>query len=327
MRAMINRRYGDPSSVLHLADLPRPAPGPEEVLVEVHAAAVDPGVWILVTARPPAMRLMGFGLRRPKHPIRGRDLAGVVVGTGPGVTAFAPGDEVYGTSDSGSFAEYAVAPVRTLARKPARLSFAAAAAVPVSGQTAWDALRAASPSAGQRVMVIGAGGGIGAFAVQIAVAQGLAVTAVCGPGKAALMGALGADRVIDYTREEIDRDGPVHDIILDTAGCRPFPLLRRALTPAGTVLLAGGGHDAPGFLGGFTRQLRGPLVSAFARQRFRPIAARERAETLTELTRLIDSGAVTPVIDRTFPLESAADALAHLAKGHPTGKIVIGVRE
>lgn len=322
MKAVINRRYGDPS-VLTLAEIPRPVPGKGEVLVKVHAAAVDPGVWILVTARPPAMRLMGFGLLRPKHPVRGRDLAGVVVSPG---ASFAAGDEVYGTCDRGSFAEYAVAPEKLLARKPARLSFAEAAAVPVSGQTALEALRAAGPGAGRRIMITGAGGGIGAFAVQLAIARGFAVTAVCGPGKAALAESLGADRVIDYTRDEVDRDGPVHDVILDTAGCRPFPLLRRALTPTGTVLLAGGGHDAPGFLGGFTRQLRAPLTTAFARQRFRPVAAHERAGNLVELSGLIGSGAVTPVIDSTFPLADAAAAVSRLAEGHPTGKIVIAVR-
>ncbi|GAB7042154.1 NAD(P)-dependent alcohol dehydrogenase [Catenuloplanes niger JCM 9533] len=322
MKAMINRRYGDPSTVLHLADLPRPSPGRGEVLIEVRAAAVDPGVWILITGRPPAARL-AFGLRRPRQPVRGRDLAGVVVATGPGVTGFTAGDEVYGTSDRGSFAEFAVAPVTRLAHKPTRLSFTEAAAIPVSGQTALDAIRAAGPLTGRRIMIIGAGGGIGAFAVQLAVAGGAHVTAVCGPGKAPLMDSLGADRVIDYTRAEIDRDGPVHDVILDTAGCRPFPLLRRALTPAGTVLLAGGGHDAPGFLGGFTRQLRAPLAGLFSRRRLRPIAGHERAAGLEEINRLVEAGHLTPVIDRTFPLSDTVAAIAHLAAGHPTGKIVI----
>ncbi|MDP9795803.1 NADPH:quinone reductase-like Zn-dependent oxidoreductase [Catenuloplanes nepalensis] len=326
MKAMINREYGDPSAVLELADLPRPSPGRDEVLIEVRAAAVDPGVWILITGRPPAARL-AFGVRRPRQPVRGRDLAGVVVETGPGVTGFAVGDEVHGTCDRGSFAEFTVAPVKWLAHKPARLSFAEAAAIPVSGQTALDAIRAAGPLTGRRIMIIGAGGGIGAFAVQLAVAEGAHVTAVCGPGKAPLMARLGADRVIDYTRAEIDSDGPVHDVILDTAGCRPFPLLRRALTPTGTVLLAGGGHDAPGFLGGFTRLLGAPLAGLFGRQRLRPVAGRERAASLVELGRRVDAGRLTPVIDRTFPLSGAASAVAHLAEGHPTGKIVITMGE
>ncbi|GAB7052069.1 NAD(P)-dependent alcohol dehydrogenase [Catenuloplanes indicus JCM 9534] len=321
---MINRRYGDPSAVLQPADLPRPTPGRGEVLVEVHAAAVDPGVWILITGRPPAARL-AFGVRRPRQPVRGRDLAGVVVAAGPGVTAFTAGDEVYGTSGRGSFAEFTVAPVRRLARKPARLSFTEAAAIPVSGQTALDAIRAAGPLTGRRIMIIGAGGGIGAFAVQLAVAAGAHVTAVCGPGKAPLMESLGADRVIDYTRAEIDSHGPVHDVILDTAGCRPFPLLRRALTPTGTVLLAGGGHDAPGFLGGFTRQLRAPLAGLFGRRRLRPVAGHERAAGLEEINRLVEAGRLTPVIDRTFPLTEAAAAVGYLARGHPTGKIVVTV--
>lgn len=322
MKAMINRRYGDPSAVLHLADLPRPSPGRGEVLVEVRAAAVDPGVWILTTGRPPAARL-AFGVRRPRQPVRGRDLAGVVVATGPGATGFAPGDEVYGTTGRGSFAEFTVAPVRWLAHKPARLSFTEAAALPVSGQTALDAIRAAGPLTGRRIMIIGAGGGIGAFAVQLAIASGAHVTAVCGPGKAALMESLGADRVIDYTRAEIDRDGPVHDVILDTAGCRPFAVLRRALTPAGTILLAGGGHDAPGLLGGFTRQLRAPLAGLLGRGRLRPVAGRERTAGLEELNRRIEAGQLTPIIDGTFPLAEGAAAVAYLAQGHPTGKIVI----
>ncbi|MEV0151428.1 MULTISPECIES: NAD(P)-dependent alcohol dehydrogenase [unclassified Nonomuraea] len=325
MKAIVQDVYG-PAGVLRLGEIDPPRIGDDEVLVRVRAAGVDPGVWVLMTGRPAAVRLMGFGLRRPKVPVRGRDLAGVVESVGARVTRFRPGDEVYGACRSGSFAEYAAAPERLLAPKPAGLSFEEAAVVPVSGTTALQAIRdAARVRAGQRVMVVGAGGGVGTFAVQMARALGATVVGVCGPGKAGLVRSLGADDVIDYTRDEVDRDGPRHDVILDTAGCRPLPLLRRALTPRGTLVLVGGGHDAPGLLGGYTRQLRAPFVSMLTRQRVRGVTAREGAGSLAELTRLIDSGAVRPVIDRAYPLAEAPEAIRYLAEGHSTGKVVVTV--
>ncbi|MFD0733171.1 NAD(P)-dependent alcohol dehydrogenase, partial [Planotetraspora mira] len=170
-------------------------------------------------------------------------------------------------------------------------------------------------------------GGIGSYAVQIAKASGARVTGVCGTGKVELVRSLGADEVIDYTRDEVDRDGPCHDVIIDTAGCRPLSLLRRALTPRGTLVLAGGGHDAGGLLGGYTRQMRAPFVSMFTGQHLRGLASKERAQELEELGRLIDAGAVTPVIDRTYPLAEAPDAIRYLAEGHPAGKIVITLND
>ncbi|MBN6051473.1 NAD(P)-dependent alcohol dehydrogenase [Nonomuraea sp. RK-328] len=326
MKAIVQDVYG-PAGVLRLQEIDPPGIGDDEVLVRVRAAGVDPGVWVLMTGRPPIVRLIGFGLRRPKSRVRGRDLAGTVEAVGSRVTRFRPGDEVHGTCDGGSYAEYAAAPERLLARKPAGLSFEEAAAVPVSGTTALQAVRdAGQVRPGQRVMVIGAGGGIGTFAVQIAKARGASVVAVCGPDKVGLVRSLGADEVIDYTRDEVDRDGPRHDVIIDVAGCRPIPLLRRALTPRGTLVLAGGGHDAPGLLGGYSRALlRRPLAQLTTKQRLRGHTAREGAEELAELGGLIESGAVRPVIGRAYPLVEAPAAIEHLAQGHPTGKIVITV--
>lgn len=325
MKAIVQDQYG-PTDILRLRDIDPPTPGPDEVLVAVRAAGVDPGVWHLMTGRPYLVRAMGFGLRRPKVAVRGRDLAGVVERVGAAVTGFQPGDEVYGTSDTGSFAEYATVPVRRLAAKPARLSFEQAAITPISGVTALQALRdCGHVEAGQRVMVIGAAGGVGSFAVQLAKSFGATVTAVCGAGKADLVRGLGADEVIDYTREPIDRDGPRHDLIIDTAGNRPLRLLRRALTPHGTLALVGGEHGGGPLLAGFDRQLRAPLASAFVSQRLRAVMASENAEDLHTLTHLIDTGAVTPHLDRTYPLAQAADAITYLAEGHAAGKVALTI--
>ncbi|MET8139303.1 NAD(P)-dependent alcohol dehydrogenase [Sphaerisporangium sp. NPDC005288] len=324
MKAITQDVYGS-ADVLELRDIDRPSPAGDEVLVQVRAAGVDPGVWVCMTGRPYAARA-AFGLRAPKVGVRGLAVAGVVTAAGSGVTRFRPGQEVFGTCRSGSFAEYATASCGRLAAKPPGMSFEQAAAVPISGMTALQGVRdAAAVRPGQRVMVIGAAGGIGSFAVQIAKAFGARVTGVCGASKADLVRSLGADDVIDYTREEVDRDGPRYDAIIDTAGCRPLSLLCRALTARGTLVLAGGGHDAGGLLGGYTRQLRAPLASVFTRRRLRGLISKERAEDLAELARLIESGAVTPVIDRTYPLPGAPDAIRYLAQGHPAGKVVVTV--
>ncbi|MFC4534449.1 NAD(P)-dependent alcohol dehydrogenase [Sphaerisporangium dianthi] len=324
MKAITQKVYGS-ADVLELRDIDRPPMGDDEVLVQVRAAGVDPGVWVCMTGRPYAARA-AFGLRAPRVAVRGLALAGVVTAAGSGVTRFRPGDEVFGTCRTGSFAEYATARWTRLAAKPPGMSFEQAASVPISGVTALQGVRdAAAVRPGQRVMVIGAAGGIGSFAVQIAKASGARVTGVCGPSKADLVRSLGADDVIDYTREEVDRDGPRYDAIIDTAGCRPLSLLCRALTARGTLVLAGGGHDAGGLLGGYTRQLRAPLMSMFTARRLRGLVCKERAEDLEELARLIESGALTPVVGRTYPLHDAADAIRHLAQGHPAGKIILTV--
>ncbi|MDT3439373.1 MULTISPECIES: NAD(P)-dependent alcohol dehydrogenase [unclassified Pseudofrankia] len=325
MKAIAQDGYGPPD-VLMPREVDRPTIGDAEVLVQVRAAGVDPGVWIFMAGRPYAVRLAA-GLRRPKVSVRGRAFAGVVAATGDGVTGFQPGDEVYGTTPRGTYAEYTAARADRMARKPANVTFDQAAAVPISAQTALQTVRdRCAVQAGQRVMVIGATGGVGSYAVQLAKAYGAAVTAVCGPGRAELARSIGADDVIDHTREEIDRDGPVYDVVIDTAGDRPLSLLRRALTPHGTLAIVGGSYRQGRLLGGVSRQmLRAPLLSMFVGQRLRNVTATERATDLTELTRLIESGAVTPVVDRVYPLAEASDALRHLTDGHPAGKLVVTV--
>ena len=326
MKAVVQDVYG-PSGVLGLREIDRPAIGEDEVLVRVCAAGVDPGVWHLMTGEPYLVRAMGFGLRKSKVAVRGRDVAGVVEAAGAGVTRFGPGDQVYGTCESGSFAEYAAAPQRRLAAKPANLSFEQAAVVPISGVTGLQAVRGSGRvRPGQQVMVIGAAGGVGSFAVQIAKASGARVTGVCSTAKAGLVRSLGADDVIDYTRDEIDCHGARYDVVIDTAGNRPLSLLRRAITPRGTLVLVGGEHGGGRALGGFDRQLlRAPLVSMLGGQRLRGLTAKEGAGDLEVLTGLIESGAVTPVIDRTYALADAPDAIRYLAEGHAAGKVVVTV--
>ncbi|WP_256863141.1 NAD(P)-dependent alcohol dehydrogenase [Microbispora sp. GKU 823] len=251
-------------------------------------------------------------------------MAGVVAAVGARVTRFQPGQEVYGTCESGSYAEYASARQSRLAPKPAGLTFEQAAAIPVSGMTALQAVRdVAQVRPGQRALVIGASGGVGSFAVQIAKAYGASVTGVCSAARAGLVRSLGADDVVDYAREEIDRDGARYDVVVDTAGNRPLSLLRRALTPRGTLVIVGGGHTAYRFTGGMGRTFRAPLLSMFVGQRLRPVVSRERAEHLEELARFVESGAVTPVIDRAYPLSEAPDAIRRLIEGHPAGKVVV----
>ncbi|MEV6814766.1 NAD(P)-dependent alcohol dehydrogenase [Micromonospora sp. NPDC051296] len=325
MKAIVQDNYG-PAAALDLRDIDRPAIGDDEVLVQVRAAGVDPGVWIFMTGRPYLVRLAA-GLRRPRVAVRGRDLAGVVTAVGARVTRFRPGDEVYGTCLGGSYAEFASAPAQRLAGKPANLSFEQAAAVPVSGMTALRAVRdSGAVRPGHRVLVIGASGGVGSLAVQIAKAYGATVTGVCAPARIEFVRSLGADDVLDYTGEEIDRDGPVYDVVIDTGGDRPLALLRRALTPRGTLALVGGAYTRGRLLGGYGRQMfRAPLLSLFVGQRLRTVSAVERTDDLDELRELIESGALTPAIDRTYPLADAADALRHFTDGHPAGKVVVTI--
>jgi len=323
VKAIVQDGYGS-ADVLQLRDIGRPSVGDGDVLVQVRAAGVDPGVWHLMTGEPYLVRAMGFGLRKPKVAVRGRDVAGVVEAVGGRVTRFRPGDEVYGTCESGSFAEYAAAPEARLAAKPGNVSFEQAATVPISGVTALQAVRDCGRlQPGEQVMVIGAAGGVGSFAVQIAKAFGARVTGVCSTSKADLARSLGADDVIDYTNDEIDRNGARYDVVIDTAGNRPLSLLRRALTPHGRLVVVGGEHGGGRVLGGFDRQLRAPLVSMFVGQRLRGLIAKERAEDLETLTQLIESGSLTPVIDRTYALADAPDAIRHLAEGHAAGKAVV----
>ncbi|SIN41031.1 NAD(P)-dependent alcohol dehydrogenase [Micromonospora cremea] len=323
MKAIVHDVYG-PADVLELRDIDKPSIGDDEVLVEVRAAGVDPGVWIFMTGRPMAVRL-AVGLRRPKVAVLGRAVAGVVAAVGASVTRLHVGDEVYGTCESGSFAEYAMARQHRLAPKPANLTFDQAAATAISAVTALQSIRDARVQAGQRVLITGAGGGVGSFAVQLVKVYGGSVTGVCSTSKIELVRSIGADDVIDYTRYEIDRDGAQYDVIIDTAGNRPLSLLRRALAPRGTIALVGGGHAEGRIMGGFQRQMAAPLISLFMTQRLCGVTARERHEDLEELTSLIESGSVTPVIDRVYPLADTPDAIRYLAEGHPAGKVVVRV--
>jgi NADPH:quinone reductase-like Zn-dependent oxidoreductase len=324
MKAVVQDTYG-PADVLELREIDQPVVGDDEVLVRVHAAGVDPGVWHLMTGLPYLVRVMGYGLRTPKVGVRGRDVAGRVEAVGTNVTQVQPGEEVFGICE-GSFAEYACARPGKLAPKPANLTFEQAAAVPISGLTALQALRDTGKiQPGQQVLVIGAAGGVGTFAVQLAKALGAEVTGVCSTTKVDLVRSIGADHVVDYTREDF-ADGARHwDLIVDTAGRRSLSQLRRALTRRGTLVIVGG-EGGGRWLGGFDRQiLRAPLRSALVRQRLRPFISKERRADLVVLKGLIEDGKVTPVIDRTYPLSEVPEAIRHLEEGHARGKVVITV--
>jgi NADPH:quinone reductase-like Zn-dependent oxidoreductase len=324
VKAVVQDQYGS-ADVLALREIDKPVVGDDDLLLRVHAAGVDPGVWHLMTGLPYLVRVMGFGLRRPKVHVRGSDVAGRVEAVGRNVTGFGPGDEVFGTCE-GSFAEYVCARTERLAPKPANLTFEQAAAVPISGMTALQALRdVAKVQPGQKVLIIGAAGGVGIFAVQLAAAFGAVVSGVCSGTKVDLVRRIGADEVFDYTREDFADGRNRYDVIVDTAGNRSLSHLRRALAPEGTLVLVGGEGGGRWF-GGFDRQiLRAPLLSLFASQTLRPLISKERSEDLVALKELIEAGKVTPIIDRTYPLSEAPEAIRNLAEGHARGKLVISV--
>jgi NADPH:quinone reductase-like Zn-dependent oxidoreductase len=293
------------------------------VLVRVRAAGVDRGVIHLMTGLPYAVRLAGYGVRAPKNPVPGRDLAGVVEAAGANATRFEPGDEVFGIG-GGSFAEYACAVEAKLARKPVGLGFEQAAAVAISGVTALQGLRdRAGVQAGQHVLVIGASGGVGSFAVQIAKALGAEVTGVCSSAKVDFVRSAGADHVVDYTRDDF-ADGRPYDVILDIGGNSQLSRLRRALTPRGTLVIVGG-ESGGRWLGGSDRQLRAMLLSPFVRQRLGTFVSSEKGEDIAVLAELIESGRVTPLVDRTFALGEAAEAIRYVDGGRARGKVVITV--
>jgi NADPH:quinone reductase-like Zn-dependent oxidoreductase len=323
MRAITQNRYGTvPEDVMRLDQVARPGIGDDEVLIQVRAAAVDRGTWHLMAGQPYLMRLLGFGFRGPRNRVPGLDVAGTVVAVGPAVTRFAAGDEVFGIA-RGSFAEYAAAREGTLVRKPAALSFEQAAAVAVSGLTALQGLRDAGRiKPGQKVLVIGASGGVGSYAVQLAKYFGAEVTGVCGTAKADLVRSIGADHVIDYTRADF-ADGQRHyDLILDIGGNSRLSRLRRALTPRGTLVIAGGEGDR---WTGVGRQLRALALSVLIRQRLTMFVSRHRQADLDTLRLLTEGGQVVPVVDRTYPLAEAPLAIRRLSAGQARGKIVIAV--
>ncbi|MFJ2747852.1 NAD(P)-dependent alcohol dehydrogenase [Streptomyces sp. NPDC087297] len=320
MKAMVQDSYGPPA-VLRLEEVERPTPGRGEVLVRVRAAGVDQGVWHLMAGMPYAVRAVS-GLRRPRNRVRGMDVAGVVEAVGPDVTRFRPGDEVYGNC-SGSFAEYACAKEGALAPKPESLDFEQAAAVPVSGCTALGAVRdSGRVEAGRSVLVLGASGGVGSFAVQVAKAYGAHVTGVCSTTKTDLVRSLGADEVLDYTQEDPVDGSRRYDVILDIAGNRPISRLRRALTAGGTLAIVGG-EGGGKWLGGNERQLGAMLLSPFVGHRLRAHGTLVRSRDLETLTELIEAGAVRPAVDRTYPLAEVPDAVARLRDGQVRGKLVI----
>jgi NADPH:quinone reductase-like Zn-dependent oxidoreductase len=326
MRAVVQDSYG-PADVLELRNVARPAPADGEVLVRVRAAGLDRGVWHVMTGLPYLVRFVvpTMGPRRPKVPIRGMDLAGQVEAVGRDVTRFRPGDAVFGWTEAGSYAEYASVPEDQLVAMPADLSFEQAAAVPISGLAALQGLRdVGEVKAGQRVLVIGAAGGVGSFAVQLAKAFGAQVTGVASTTQAELVRSIGADEVVDYTREDVT-DGSRHwDLILDTAGHRSLSRLRRALSPAGTLVIVGS-EGRGRFMGGFDRQLRAVALSRVVGQRLRMLSSTPRRADLETLGELIEAGKVTPVVGRTFPLDQVPQAIGHLLAGGGRGKIVITV--
>jgi len=321
MNAVVNDTYGEPEAVLRLSQVPRPGIAAAEVLLRVHAAGVDQGVWHVTAGLPYPIRLAGYGLRAPKTHVRGEDVAGRVVAVGADVTGFTVGDDVYGFAQ-GSFAEYAVARPGKLAPKPRNLGFEQAAVVPVSGVTALQAIRKGRVEAGHDVLVLGASGGVGSFAVQIATALGARVTGVASTGKLDLVRSLGAADVIDYTRDDLSGGDRRYDVVLDIAGNRPLSLLRRLLTPRGSLVIVGG-ETRGRWLGGTDRQLRAMALSPFVRQRLGTFVASENAADLAALTELVESGQVTPALDRTYPLADAPAALRDLRDGRIRGKAAL----
>ncbi|MFL6124520.1 NAD(P)-dependent alcohol dehydrogenase [Actinophytocola sp.] len=330
MKAIVQDRYGAPE-VLEFTTVDSPVAGDDEVLVQVCASSVNAYDWHFMRGDPYLFRLVSkeAGLRAPKGRIRGRDVAGRVVATGRNVTGFSPGDEVFGDLHhrSGAFAEYAAVPANQLAHKPAALTFEQAAAVPLAGNTALIALRdVAGVRAGQRVLLNGASGGVGTFAVQLAKAYGAEVTAVCSTRNADLVTELGADHVIDYTREDFTRSGQRYDVVLDLVANRSLRDLRRSLTPEGLLLLSGGGTSRGGsFFGPMALIIRAQLVARFTRQRMVLVSEVPSRENLVTLAELVTTGRITPVIDRTYPLPETAAAIRYVEVDHARAKVVITV--
>jgi NADPH:quinone reductase-like Zn-dependent oxidoreductase len=323
MKAIVQREYGT-ADVLSVAEIERPAIAADEVLVKVHAAGLDRGTWHLMTGMPYAARLVA-GLRAPKNPVPGRDVAGVVVAVGRQVTRFQLGDEVFGVS-KGSFAEFAAARADKLARKPSKLTFEQAGAVPVSGMTALRGLcDVGRLEAGQKVLIIGASGGVGSYAVQIAKALGAEVTGVCSASKVDLVRSIGADHVIDYTRDDFAAGGKRYDLILDVGGSSSLSRLRRALAPKGTLVIVGG--EGGGSWIGMGRQLRALALSPFVGQRLTILGPKEHYAVLERLSELIEDGRLVPAVERTYPLDEVPDAMRQLVAGRARGKLVISVND
>lgn len=323
MKAVVYHEYGTPD-VLGVEDLEVPVAAADEVLVRVSAAAVNPGDWDLLRGIPYILRT-STGLRRPKKGVLGFAIAGRVEAVGSDVDRFGPGDAIYAEVPQGGFAEYVCVSDADCARKPTNLTFEQAAAVPVSGVTAIQGLRdAAHVEPGQTVLVNGASGGVGTFAVQIAKVLGAEVTGVCGTKNVDLVNSLGADRVIDYTMKDFTEERR-YDLIFDNVGNRSLSELRRALSPQGTLIPNSNKGDAR-WLGTYLRRaIRSIVISPFVSQKLRPFAAKSSSKDLSTLTDLIEAGRVTPAIDRTYSLADASEALRYYGKGHASGKVIISM--
>jgi NADPH:quinone reductase-like Zn-dependent oxidoreductase len=323
MQAVVRDRYGNADG-LEVRAVGRPGIAAGQVLIEVEAAGVDRGVWHLMTGEPYAMRL-AVGLTRPKQPILGLDVSGRVVEVGADVTHFQLGDEVFGIA-SGSFAQYAAAEESKLVHKPSDLSWEEAAVAPISGGTALQALTdVGGLQAGQRVLVVGASGGVGTYAVQLAKALGADVTGVCSTAKVDVVRSIGADHVIDYTEGDYLDGGTTYDLILDIGGRNSVARLRKALTPTGTLVIVGG-EDGGRLTGGIGRQLRAMLLSPFIRQDLKSFVQKEHHTTIERLAEHLESGAVVPVIERTVGLPGVPGALRDLEAGRVRGKIAVTLR-
>ncbi len=324
MRAAVRETYG-PVDGVRLQQVPVPRPGPGQVLVEVHAAGLDRGVWHLMTGLPYLVRLAGYGVRRPRQPVLGADVAGRVAAVGEAVTRFSVGDEVFGIGN-GTFAEFALAEQDKLVLKPPALSFVDAAAMAISGLTAAQALHEVGRvQPGQHVLVLGASGGVGSFAVQLARAAGAQVTGVCSTGKTDLVRSLGANQVIDHTRADATDGAVRYELILDIGGRTPVRRLRRALRPDGTLVIVGG-EGGGRWTGGVGRQLRAMLRSPFLRQRLTTFICREDLAGLERLRAAVLAGQLAPVVGRTYPLQDLPQAIRDLEAGRARGKSVIRVR-
>jgi len=326
MRALVQDRYGSPD-VLRVDDVPKPVPGHKEVLVRVKGASVNARDWHVMRGEPRLARLLDsvtFGRAAPKVRIRGTDFAGTVESVGDGVTRWRPGDDVLGESDA-AIAEYVAAPEGLVATMPAGLSFEQAAAIPLAANTALVCLRAGQVQAGQSVLINGASGGVGTFAIQLAKSMGMVqVTAVCSARNADLARSLGADVVVDYSREDFSKSGSQYDLVLDLVGNRSLRDLRRVLKPSGTIVLSGGGVSGQGrFIGPLSLLIRAQLMARVSRVRLVIPEAQPSTQNLAELAAVVESGSITPIVDKTFPFENAPEAIRYLEVEHARAKVVI----
>lgn len=337
MKAIVQHKYGSPDDVLELQDIDKPVVMADEVLVRVHAASVHPDVWHVVRGIPYVLRIMGAGLRKPKNRVPGTDVAGHVESVGKNVTQFQPGDQVFGESikgyqwvNGGAYAEYVSVPADRLALKPAGITFEQAAAVPTSALIALRSLRVEGKvRSGQRVLINGAGGGTGTFAVQLAKAFGADVTGVDSTRKLDMLRSIGADRVIDYTQEDFTASGQRYDLILDVPGNHSFSECKRALTPEGTYVLIGHDHFGDSgrrWLGSLPRAFKLMLMSRFVKQLPAvSFSTPSKKDSMALLKELIEAGKITPVVDRTYQLRDVPEAIRYMETGHAQGKVVITV--